>query len=94
MSVVTIEAKRYTCDNPSCGVTRLSENGVPPGWFLAHALVSIGNYCSKECIRQHLRVGSIEQRDTGGGWIVSSLPRIASKPKAPSRSEGPQEEKV
>lgn len=75
MSSAKIEAVKYSCDNPPCGITSVSDEGVPYGWFLGHALTGVGHYCSRDCIEQHFRASAMaEQRDTGG-WIVGPLLR-------------------
>lgn len=74
-----VQATRWTCDNPSCGITRLSEDeGVPVGWFMV-VFRAVNTYCSRACIEMHVERASVQQRDSGGGWIVSSLvPAVAA----------------
>jgi hypothetical protein len=74
MSVRDVSAKEYRCDNPSCGVPRLSGNGVPVGWSQVDVGGNLLVFHTSDCLRQFLRSVSVEVRDSGGGWIIRGLP--------------------
>lgn len=65
MSIENVQAERFTCDNPTCGVGRVSDSGIPVGWFTVY-FNGATHFCSRDCVDRRVASTRVEQQDTHG----------------------------